>query len=747
MHLADQGAEVIGLVDATQKSAHRELFSRNKTLYEYTSQHERDQRLAQLIPAADIILEDASRTTLSADLLELVQKHQVIHAHLPDFDPHSTHSPARQKKALPSGVLEAFMGLYESPLARKPMAHHLSLLDVTSAAWMSCAVMAALIQRQRTGHVAKLTLPRADVAYPLLELNAIFTVQPPRSWSTLQWASTPFIAAYPCKDSRFIYVHLALRHHLQRFLESLQQLDPHSYRKLAAALSEQTREEPTCVESLIEHHKIVEALEYIFAQRDALAWEEVLSDYGLCAVMARSLEQWYEHTEHPVQAGILLDAKDHEFGDSKIPGRVATLDEEPFFARRPRYVESVDDLWSTPTDTPSSPDTRQTTSQALQPLDGIKVLDLTHVIAGPASTRVLAELGAEVLRIENPHFQAPWVDAFHLAFNAGKSSVTLDLQTTNGQGDFAKILNNFQPDIVALNLRPGAGKSSGVSEDQLRGSSSKIIYAHLTAYGTKGEWGKRPGWEQTAQAACGVQLSWGADEGHPDLFPLPFNDLCTGLHGCFAMLLGLYARECDPEHGGHHVETNLVTTTVWMQALAYHGGGRLIHGKSTLGRSVLSRFYKTRDDWGYLHVKNLEALHKVEGLQHIQGASGQALSMSLETEFKRHGFKTWQRRFRVAGLGDDELVWIQRRTPKQVLSDPDARRRSLVHRRRHDWLGVEVTETGSPLLYDGHRAHLEPASEREKTGEQDTAQSLMPWVKGQLKGAIALGLTRRRQKS
>lgn len=787
LHLADQGAHVFGLHDESLARPYKEdPFLSHKVLLRRGQIEQLPELLHTLLPHVDVVLEDQSRSALDDTSMALLEHHHVIHAHLPDFHPHTSHGiSSAPRKALPPGALEAFMGLYEAPLGRHPSAHHLSLLDVTAAAWMASAIVAALIGRARQKRPFSLLLPRADVAYPILELTAMFTLQPPRVWPTLQWASTPFIAAYPCKTERsaplpgdFLYLHVGLSHHLARFCEVIAHHHPTQSAPLLQSISPDTLAEPTCVSSLREQRRISRELHALFALRTASDWEALLSEAGLCAVRTRPLEEWCEKLPQAVASGQILRGKQKNLSEQTFdagndvpgatlpleqPGVVVSLDASRRTTPRPpasyardtdEFIASLRDLSEQVSSGSQAAATLQkrgdTTRVAMKqrPLHGVRVLDLTHVIAGPTSTRLLAELGATVLRIENPHFQAPWVEAFHIAYNAGKSSVTIDLKSDEGASELEALLEEFSPDIVALNLRPDAGSGAGVDEATMRERCPQIIYAHLTAYGSSGPWGHRPGWEQTAQAVTGVQLSWGADEGRPDLFPLPLNDLCTGIHGGFGMLCALFSK-VNAGPAIERVETDLVTTSIWMQALARYGrAGARIEGKSATGHGPLERLYKVKDGWGYLVALKREALWFIEGFEHLRGSREEALAMGLANEFEGHSFDTWRRRIQRAGLGPQEIVWVRRRTQKQVLQDRWARAIGLVHRRKQAIPGEhEVTETSSPLWIDGERHTLDRAPWREASLHGEASNdALVPWLRDQLKGAVALGLSRRTSK-
>ena len=193
------------------------------------------------------------------------------------------------------------------------------------------------------------------------------------------------------------------------------------------------------------------------------------------------------------------------------------------------------------------------------PLTGIRVLDLSQVIAGPTAGRALAWLGADVLHIENPRLSAGWVDAFHALFQVGKRSRFLDLGDVGGREDLARLLASWRPDVVVHNLAEGADERLGLD------ATDRVVCA-VSAWGRRGDWAGRRGWEQTIQAACGVQLDHGDDR--PELLPVPIHDLATGLAAAFGTV-------CALRDGGRGVvDASLSMTSVWLQDHLFRGASR-----------------------------------------------------------------------------------------------------------------------------------------------------------------------------
>ncbi len=707
MHLADHGADVVWV---DRPDALRATFAHRGKAHVRPS---RDQ-LDALISRADLVIEDAPVPELVAREALSDEESGQIHVWLPPFE---AGHPLEDIRG-PDGLLEAFMGLHEVPLGRQPHYHSLSLLSVTAAAYALSGALGALLSRRRDGRGQRVTVARADVAYAILELNAMFTLGPPRSWATLQWAATPFIGGYEAQDGQWIYIHAGLPKHLPRLLKALEPDAPKLARKLRQSISDATLTDPTSVASVSEVRAIRNRLGEIFAIRPAIVWERRLTRAGLCAMAVRSPEAWLRH-EHARASGQVV-----ECDGAIMPGVFAEVPQARGVARGSRDVDAahlLDQSWPerTPPRLDSPPDHRP-------PLDGVHILDLTQVIAGPTAGRTLAELGARVHRVENPTFRAPWVEAFHIAYNAGKTSETIDLTSAQGRETFNQLLDAFAPDVLLQNLRPGAAEALGLGEEEIRRKTTSLkVYAHLTAYGTQGPWGDRPGWEQTAQAACGIQSQWGGPSS-PDLFPLPLNDLCTGVHGACAVMLGLLREQPGK------VETNLSMTATLMQARALCDPEPRATGKGELGAAAHRRFYRARDGWMFVWAKTPEALGDVRGLEKLRGSSGVALTLALETELRRHSIVEWRRR----ALATQGAVFVvPRRTQREVLKDPRAARRGLVKRRTHEGVGP-VTETASALVLEHTpTVELKPAPHVER---DETRRNTLSWAAAQLRGVLSL---------
>src|SRR5215469_13979889 len=237
------------------------------------------------------------------------------------------------------------------------------------------------------------------------------------------------------------------------------------------------------------------------ACHDAQALEDELSGRGLCAAILRSPEEWRAHAQGQALAGM-------------PPIELVRLtDSEPI---------------------PLKP-------AAWRPLEGVRVLDFTHVVAGPTIGKLLAEHGADVI-----HCRYPYQDhilGFDIETAFGKKATYMDLRS---EGDRARTLELVREcDVFVQGFRRGSFARRGFGPEDLRPINPRLIYVELNAYGFQGPWAERRGWEQLAQAATGVAMLHRAPLGKPALVPAYFNDYGSGCLGALGALAALHRRAVE----------------------------------------------------------------------------------------------------------------------------------------------------------------------------------------------------------
>jgi formyl-CoA transferase len=227
----------------------------------------------------------------------------------------------------------------------------------------------------------------------------------------------------------------------------------------------------------------------------------------------------------------------------------------------------------------------------VKPLEGVRVLDLSRVLAGPWCTQLLADLGAEVVKIERPgtgddtrHWGPPWhgegderVAAYFLSCNRGKKSAAIDFARPDG-ADLVRSLAQ-QADIVVENFKVGGLTKFGLDARSLREANPRLIYASITGFGQDGPYADRAGYDYIIQGMGGLMSITGRPDGEPGGGPMRVGvavvDLFTGLYTCIAILSALYRREKTGE--GAHIDMALFDTQLAM--LANQASNALISGQ------------------------------------------------------------------------------------------------------------------------------------------------------------------------
>jgi len=207
------------------------------------------------------------------------------------------------------------------------------------------------------------------------------------------------------------------------------------------------------------------------------------------------------------------------------------------------------------------------------PLTGLRVLDLTRVLAGPTCTQMLGDLGAEVIKIERPEagddtrgFAPPFVpntkeSAYFVGVNRNKKSVTLDIAKPEGQAIIHKLLEHC--DILVENFKVGALAKYGLGYEQLAKTHPRLIYCSITGFGQTGPYAPRPGYDALIQAMGGVMSLTGEPNGSPQKVGVPVADLFAGLYGCIGILAAVNHRNNTGQ--GQQIDIGMLDTHVaWL---------------------------------------------------------------------------------------------------------------------------------------------------------------------------------------
>jgi len=216
------------------------------------------------------------------------------------------------------------------------------------------------------------------------------------------------------------------------------------------------------------------------------------------------------------------------------------------------------------------------------PLEGVKVLEIARVLAGPWIGQTLADLGAEIIKIESPdgddtrQWGPPWIDhddgsrtaAYYYSCNRGKKSVILDFKTEDGREAIRRLA--AQSDILIENFKVGGLSKYGLDYDSLKKINPKLIYCSVTGFGQDGPYAARPGYDLMIQAMGGIMDLTGEPNRPPQKIGMAYADIFTGLYGVIAIQAALAHRE---ETGiGQHIDMALLDCMIGVmgnQAMNY----------------------------------------------------------------------------------------------------------------------------------------------------------------------------------
>ncbi len=210
-------------------------------------------------------------------------------------------------------------------------------------------------------------------------------------------------------------------------------------------------------------------------------------------------------------------------------------------------------------------------------LDGIRVVDFSRVLAGPYCTMLLGDLGAEVIKIEQPvsgdgtrQWGPPWIgeeSAYFLSTNRNKKSMTLNLKHPEGQKLVRELIS--KADVVVENFRPGTTAKLGLDYESLASEFPSLVYCSITGYGQNGPYRERPGYDFMIQAQGGILSITGPEEGPPSKVGIAIVDVTAGLYAASAILAALYDRVQSGK--GQHVDIALLDAQVgWLINVAHN---------------------------------------------------------------------------------------------------------------------------------------------------------------------------------
>src|SRR5947209_6793110 len=241
----------------------------------------------------------------------------------------------------------------------------------------------------------------------------------------------------------------------------------------------------------------------------------------------------------------------------------------------------------------------------MPPLDGVRVIDLTRVVAGPFCTMMLGDMGADVIKIEEPRHGddsrgwGPFIDgwsSFYLALNRSKRSVALDLQSARGAEALRRLIATA--DVLIENFRPGRLRELGFGYDEASAINPRLVYCSISGYGQTGPHAHLPGYDAVIQGEAGIMDMTGFPDGEPTRVGVAITDYLAGLYATQGILLALMDRERSGE--GQHVDIALFDAMLSVMRLP-------------LGMLLATGANPTRAGNDHLSIAPYEPLHAKDG--------------------------------------------------------------------------------------------------------------------------------------
>ena len=382
----------------------------------------------------------------------------------------------------------------------------------------------------------------------------------------------------------------------------------------------------------------------------------------------------------------------------------------------------------------------------MKPLNGIKVIDLTHMLAGPYAGMVIADLGAEVVKVEplppgditrnllssDPNYSFKGFGAYHLTLNRNKKSISLDLKSEEGLQTFYDLVQSA--DVVLNNFSAGVVNKLKIDFESLQKVNPRIVTCSITGFGETGPHSSRPAYDQIVQAYSGGMSITGPDANTPTRAGIPIGDLGSGLYGVIGILSALLSRE--KTNVGQHidmslldVQISLLTYMATMQTLSNIdpepiGNAHFVHvpyNSFTTANGFVVIAVITDAFWeALLEVVNIDSLKDPKFSKSVDRLKNQEfIESELNKELSTKSSEYW-----IKALNNVKVPCAPINTFSQALSDEQVIHRNMVVEVEHPD-GGKVKMPGNPvkLSYTNEDSYTPPPH----LGK-DTKKILQDWA-------------------
>jgi formyl-CoA transferase/CoA:oxalate CoA-transferase len=363
-------------------------------------------------------------------------------------------------------------------------------------------------------------------------------------------------------------------------------------------------------------------------------------------------------------------------------------------------------------------------------LSGLRVLDLTRILAGPFCTMIMADLGADVIKVEDTHagddtrgWGPPFVGpdaAYYHAVNRNKRSIALDLKDDVCHEQVLRLARSA--DVVVENFRPGTAARLGLDYPALQPENPGLVYASISGFGQTGPWADKPGYDATAQALSGVMSVTGYPDGPPARFGVSGADLGAGMWALIGILAALYKRQhtgC-----GDYVDVALLDGQVaWLSyhATSYLASGEVPRRLGTAHSSIVPyQALRTSDGHLMVAVGNDALWAKFAnaiGLGHLTAApdfrsnadrvvNRERLILLVEEVLRTQTSGQWNETLAAAGVPAAPILNVD-----QALASPQVQARDMLVR-LPDGQGDEIGAAGCPIKLSNSPVRMDTSAPR-----------------------------------
>lgn len=714
MVLADLGATVVHIDPPTGpqwKHQANAILNRNKSCISVDLKTAQgvDQAM-QLIDQADVVIESfrsGVMQRLGIDFAQLREtRPQLITLSVPGFASNDQlRSQWKATEAVVAATAGAFtdMGFNRVLMGLNPCFSPLPLASSYTVTLAASSVVLALFARQKTGCGDHIEVPVIAAMMEGLSYNSYQVENLPERYKTmreleierrreanidcdlsyeaLQEYLDPFYRTYECADGRMFYVVCpSHRNHARRCLEVLglyEEVMAEGMPEVAdlhLPVSEWQGESSLGVYPLPKRWAeiIAAKIKLVMLTKTSSEWGVIFGEGQIPGAPHRTTKEWV-NSAHCHDAGLIVQVQDPEYGLMKQPGPVAWLEESAhqMVAPSPRRFVCFDQALAElalvpaatlPTQQPHPQSHPQSRKQGW--LDGLRVLDLTNVIAGPHSTAFLGRFGAEVIKVEPvvPLYDPLIGTLFAFQADMGKSSALLDIHTEQGREAFNRLVRSV--DMVVINAPERQMRALGLDHAALQAINPGVLFCRLDCFG-----GPMPakktdyiGYDDIIQANSGIMSRFGGPETPEEHAHLGTLDVNCGFAGGLAMAVALYHQAKTGAVSRARTSLSAVTNLAQLPFCFDYVGLEDFNepsGRQAMGNHALSHFYQTADDWIFLDAEStdLAALNNVQGLQGITDTAD--IQVFLTVAMQQAASQTWVERLQAADIAVAQPVSIE----------------------------------------------------------------------------------------